>query len=477
VYSELVLAPFFCVLILNTFFRNLMKRLACGLVLLLALTQVLFVIFPKTYYWANATYIFSNFFKFSFFADNISRVLLLCIGIVMSVTVVLARGMIKDEEHRFNFMNLLLIILAGLNGVVLVRDVFSLYVFLEIVGVASFILIAFDKDMPALEGAFKYIALSSVASVMILVSIAFLLLLSGGTSFSEINTALKCSSYGPLVMVALGAFICGSFIKSGLMPFHGWLADAYQSAPAPVSVLLAGVVTKTVGVYVLMRIAVSVFGLYQPVQNALMFIGAASIIFAALAALGQNDFKRMLAYSSISQVGYIILGLGCGTTLGISGALFHLFNHTVFKSLLFVNAAAVENQSGTRDMDKLGGLASRMPVTGLTSVLASLSTAGVPPLAGFWSKLIIIIALWLSGNYVYAVIAVLGSVLTLAYFLSLQRNVFFGKLKEGLDKVIEGKLYFTIPAVLLAIITVGVGVAFPYILNTFILPVSNIFGG
>jgi len=477
VYSALVLAPFFCVLLLNMFFRGVMKKLAFGLALLLSLTQIVFAIFPQTYNWAKFTYIFSNFFKFDFVADNISRVLLLCIGIVLSVTVILARGMIKEEERRFNFINLLLIVLAGLNGVVLVKDIFSLYVFLEIAGVGSFILIAFDKDMLAFEGAFKYIALSAVASIMILISIALLLLFSGGTSFSQINVALKYSAYGPLVMVAMGAFLCGIFIKSGLMPFHGWLPDAYSAAPAPVSVLLAGVVTKTVGVYALIRIAISVFGLYQPVQNALMLIGAFSIIFAALAALGQSDFKRMLSFSSISQVGYIILGFGCGTTLGIAGALFHLFNHAIFKSLLFVNAATVESQTGTRDMEKLGGLTARMPVTGLTSVLASLSTAGIPPLAGFWSKLIIIIALWLSGNYIYAVIAVLGSVLTLAYFLSLQRNVFFGKLREGFSSIKEGPLYFTIPAVLLAVITVGVGIAFPYILNTFILPVSNIFGG
>jgi multicomponent Na+:H+ antiporter subunit D len=129
-------------------------------------------------------------------------------------------------------------------------------------------------------------------------------------------------------------------------------------------------------------------------------------------------------------MGYIVLGFGCGTSLGIAGAVFHLFNHSVFKSLLFANAGAVESRTGTRDMDKMGGLASRMPWTGLTSVLATLSAAGVPPLAGFWSKLIIVMALWMSEYYAYATVAVLTSIITLAYLLFMQRRVFFGKIVE-----------------------------------------------
>jgi multicomponent Na+:H+ antiporter subunit D len=259
-----------------------------------------------------------------------------------------------------------------------------------------------------------------------------------------------------------------------LVPFHGWLPDAYSSAPAGVSILLAGIVTKATGVYTLIRLTTAVFGFSAPVKSILLFVGAISIIIGALAALGQKDFKRMLAYSSISQIGYIIIGLGTGTPLGIVGAVFHLFNHAVFKSLLFVNSAAVEEQTGTRDMDKMGGLSDKMPVTGATSVVAFCSTAGIPPFSGFWSKLIIFMALWQVGLYTYAAIAMLASVITIAYFLSMQRRVFWGKLAEGFEQLKEANLAFTIPAILLALITVGVGVCFPYILNTFILPVRSI---
>jgi len=181
----------------------------------------------------------------------------------------------------------------------------------------------------------------------------------------------------------------------------------------------------------------------------------------------------MLAYSSISQVGYIVLGLGCGTDLGIAGAVFHLFNHSIFKSLLFVNAAAVEEQLGTTDMSQMGGLGSRMPVTNITSLIAFLSTAGVPPLSGFWSKLIIVLALWQSSHYGYAIIAVLASVLTLAYLLVMQRRVFFGLLAQKWANVREAGLGITVPALVLAAITVGVGVAFPLVFNSFLLPVAS----
>jgi multicomponent Na+:H+ antiporter subunit D len=185
----------------------------------------------------------------------------------------------------------------------------------------------------------------------------------------------------------------------------------------------------------------------------------------------------MLSYSSISQVGYIILGVGSGSILGVAGAALHIFNHAAFKSLLFVNSAAVESQLGSRDMDKMGGLAKQMPITGWTSVIGSLSCAGIPPLAGFWSKLIIVIALWLAGYKTYAVIAVLGSVLTLAYFLSLQRRVFFGKLNEEFKNIKEAGFNLTFPAVMLAALIVVLGILTPFILSKFILSFSSVLGG
>jgi multicomponent Na+:H+ antiporter subunit D len=476
-HSSLVLFPFFSVIILNLPFKGLMQKIAFGLGLWLAIMQVGMVLFPAAFFWSSSLDVFGNFLRFNFVVDGLSLVLLLSIGLVSLVVLLMGRYMIVGETQRFNFVNLILLVMAGMNGVVMVRDIFSLYVFLEITAVSSFILIAFYKDVSALEAAFKYIILSAVATVLMLAAIALLLLVSGDTRFEAINAALKDSQHAFILMLAVGMFICGLFIKAGLMPFHGWLPDAYSAAPAPISVLLAGIVTKTVGVYTLIRIVSAVFGFDNPLKQILLLVGAISIVLGALAALGQSDFKRMLAYSSISQVGYIIIGLGCGTALGIAGAVFHLFNHSIFKSLLFVNSAAVETQTGTRDMDKLSGLAERMPLTGITSALGFLSASGIPPLAGFWSKLIIIIALWLAGYHVYAVVAILAGVLTLAYFLSMQRRVFFGKLAEEFSDVKEAGAGLALPAVILSVITVAAGLGFPVILNKFILPLGIILRG
>jgi multicomponent Na+:H+ antiporter subunit D len=300
-------------------------------------------------------------------------------------------------------------------------------------------------------------------------------MVSGSTSFSVIKQAVSANGNNGILVIALALFTTGLLIKGGLVPFHGWLPDAYSSAPAPASVILAGIVTKTTGIYSLIRIVNDVFGFSESVKNILLFVGALTILVGAFAALGQKDFKRMLAYSSISQVGYIVLSLGTGTELGLIGAIFHLFNHSIFKTQLFINSAAVEQQAGTRNLDEMGGFSKKMPFTGLTSLIACLSTAGIPPLAGFWSKLIIIVALWKSGHPVYAGVAVLASVVTLAYFLILQRKAFFGKLAEGYEKLYEAEFGFLLPAIILALITVGVGLCFPLLANTFLIPISQVF--
>jgi len=217
----------------------------------------------------------------------------------------------------------------------------------------------------------------------------------------------------------------------------------------------------------------------------MLLIGAVSIVVGALAAIGQKDMKRMLAYSSISQVGYIVLGLGAGLgansktvmALGIAGAILHLFNHAIFKSLLFVTSSALEQRTGTTDMNRLGGLDSRMRITSATGLLAMLSTAGIPPLSGFWSKLLIVIALWQTGNHAYAFVAVALSVVTLGYMLVIQKKVFFGKPTAELANVREAGPMFLLPAMSLAAVTVGVGLLCPMLFNSYLLPIKTLIVG
>jgi multicomponent Na+:H+ antiporter subunit D len=310
--------------------------------------------------------------------------------------------------------------------------------------------------------------MSSVATVLILTGLALLFMKTGDLRFTAVRDFLSASGgqWGGESVIGVVLLLAGFAVKAGLAPFNGWVPDAYSDAPAPVSVLLAGIVTKVAGVYAILRLSGGIFSAMPWVRTVLLALGLLSVFVGALAALGQNDFKRVLAFSSISQVGYIILGAATGSLLGFAGALLHFFNHAVFKSLLFVNASAVEERTGTRDLRDLGGLASTMRITGGTSAVGFLSASGIPPLSGFWSKLFIIMALWTSG-IVWAAAAALGaSVLTLAYFLVLQRKVFFGKPAERLAGVREAGAHLTGPALVLAGITVAVGLLLPLAMSS-----------
>ncbi|MFA6321232.1 MAG: NADH-quinone oxidoreductase subunit M [Candidatus Omnitrophota bacterium] len=472
----MILIPLFGVIILNLVFaaNEKTRKAAFWFALVIFILQIAAVIFHHPVLRNNSLEQIDSFFKVSFFVDHLTFIMFICIGMVSIASLFVARYTMPNDDSRFKFKNLLILASLGMSGIVMVKDLFSLYVFMEITAVSSFLLIAYPKNLDALEGSFKYLILSSVATVLMLTSVGLLFIVAGSTSFSDIALAIANSRSSTLVVLAMGLFICGLFVKGGLVPFHGWLPDAYTAAPAPVSVLLAGVVTKAAGIYTLIRIVTSLFPFDQPINNVIMLIGTISIFVGALAAIGQDNFKRMLAYSSISQMGYILLGLGAGTPLGIVGAVFHLFNHSVFKSLLFVNSAAVEKETGTCDMNKMGGIAQKMPVTGATSIIAFLSTCGIPPLSGFWSKVIIVIALWQASQYTYAALAILASIITVAYFLSMQRRVFFGKLKNGFENLKDADTGVITVSIILAAITVGAGIFFPFVYNVFISPVKEL---
>ncbi|MDR0310101.1 MAG: NADH-quinone oxidoreductase subunit L [Acidobacteriota bacterium] len=472
-----IAVPLVVVLILNLLPRKLANALSfwCGM----ALTVIsgVYVLTTSQSSWLFGFDPVKRILNWEIVPSDLSAVMFVSIALVVFSAFWVGQYLFSDKNRQFIFNNLLLLCMVGMNGVVFSRDLFTLYVFLEIVAASSFILIALEKTKAGIEGAFKYVLLSAIATVLILSSIALLFMTCGSLDY---HTVRACLTSGQLdagasrfALFAVCLFVAGLFIKGGIVPFHGWLPDAYSSAPTAASVLLGGIVTKAAGVFTLVQLAQNVFGFDKP-SPVLLGFGMLSIAVGAFAALGQKDFKRMLAYSSISQIGYIIIGLGSANVFGVVGAIFHIFNHSVFKTLLFVNAAAVEKQSGTVDMDRLGGLSNKMPVTGFTSVLAFLSTAGVPPLSGFWSKLLIILGVWQSGSPTVAIIAILLSLMTLAYFLSMQRRVFFGKLAAGLEEIREADFRALVPAVVLAVITLVIGLIFPWLLGTFLVPLESL---
>ncbi|MFH0948809.1 MAG: proton-conducting transporter membrane subunit [Elusimicrobiota bacterium] len=242
--------------------------------------------------------------------------------------------------------------------------------------------------------------------------------------------------------LSLIAFLClaiASFAKAGAMPFHTWIPDMAATAPIPVTAYLPASLDKLLGIYLLARICLNLFTLNLNLNLVLMSIGAFTIVAAVFMAMIQHDMKKLLSYHAVSQVGYMVLGIGTGTPIGIAGGLFHMLNNVVYKSCLFLCAGSVEHKTGTTDLDKLGGLAKYMPLTFFAALIAAFSISGVPPFNGFFSKWMIyqgIVQMFQSSNvgmfaWIFLVAAMFGSALTLASFMKLLHATFLGQLSES----------------------------------------------
>ena len=386
--------------------------------------------------------------------DGLTAFMLVTVTVVAFLVAIFSIDYMARFTSKWMFYTLFLLMLAGMNGVVVTGDIFNLYVFLEVAAVASYALVAFGTERQELEAAFKYTVMGSVGSLFILLGIALLYGYTSTLNMADMARILGQKGGNELVILVSALFIVGFGLKAAAVPFHAWLPDAHPSAPAPISAMLSGVLIKSLGVYALCRIFFNVIGISAQVSAALMFLGALSMVIGVFLAIGQWDLKRLLAYHSISQIGYVILGIGLATPLGILGGLFHLFNHSIFKSLLFLNSGAVEYSTGTRDLRKMGGLAAQMPVTSGTTLVASMSIAGIPPFNGFWSKLAIIIACVEAGRYGYAFWAVMASVLTLASFMKVMRYAFLGKLNVQWREVKEAPFSMKVSMATLALLCV-----------------------
>jgi multicomponent Na+:H+ antiporter subunit D len=269
--------------------------------------------------------------------------------------------------------------------------------------------------------------------------------------------------------------IVGFGVKSALVPFHSWLPDAHPSAPAPISSMLSGVLIKTLGVYAMLRILFNIFGVEQKILSILLILGLLSMFVGVILALYQWDYKRLLAYHSISQVGYIILGIGLATPLGILGGLFHLMNHSVFKSLLFLTSGATEYTLGTRDLRRMGELNKKMPFTTFSALIGSMSISGVPPFNGFWSKLIIIVACIQAKQYFAGFIATIVSFLTLSSFTKVLKYGFYGKSEVNYENIKEVPGAMIVPMIILSLCCIFMGLLLlPHIKQYFLDNVVNV---
>ena len=377
--------------------------------------------------------------------DALSLFFALLVSLAVFVSGVYSIQYMNRDDNEKEYYTLYLLLCGGVMGMVLSGDLFNMFIMVEILTFAAVALTAFrNTARGAVEAAFKYLVVGCMGSTCILAGTAMLYAQTHTLNLAQlaqlvpgdVNTATK---------VAFALLFVGFSTKAFIVPFHPLAADAHGAAPASISVIISGVLTKS-GIYGIIRITYFLFqsmGL-GTMQFLLVFIGSLSMFVCVTMALAQHDFKRLLAFHSISQIGYVLTAVGLCTALGVSAGLYHAINHTLFKGLLFLAAGAVLHETGTTDLNKLGGLAKKMPHTTVLFLIGAFSISGLPPFNGFASKWLIYQASYQkaveSGNIGFllvTVIALVTSVLTLASFVKVSHSVFFGQLPPELENVRE----------------------------------------
>lgn len=390
--------------------------------------------------------------------DALSLFFALIVVVAVFVSGVYSFFYMSHDDSLVNYYTLFLMLSGSVLGLVLSGDLFNMFVMIEIMTFTAVALTAFRNHYEgALEGAFKYLVVGSLGSTSVLIGIALLYSQLHTLNLAQIAALLPTAS-SPVILIAFAFLFVGFGSKAFLFPFHPLAADAHAVAPASISLMISGVLTKC-GVYGIIRLCYCLYqNMDQPfVQYFVTGVGVISMFVCVTMAFNQHNFKRLLAFHSISQVGYVITVIGLGSALGMSAGLFHAMNHTIFKGLLFLTAGAVQHATGSLDLDELGGLSKKMPGTCALFLIGAASISGLPPFNGFASKWMIYQATFQkageTGNFFFVVVcvaALITSVLTLASFIKVAQSVFFGQLNPKFAHTREVSLGMRIPMWILA---------------------------
>ena len=413
--------------------------------------------------------------------DALSLFFGLLVATAVLVSCIYSIQYMSHDHNVREYYTLFLMLSGGVMGLVLSGDIFNMFIMVEILTFAAVALTAFRNTAKgALEAAFKYLVVGSMGSTCILVGTIMLYAQVHTLNFAQLS-ALIPGNLNNATKLAFALLFIGFGTKAFIVPFHPLAADAHGAAPASISVLISGVLTKS-GIYGIIRLCYFLFqsmGL-GTIQFMLVFIGCLSMFVCVTMALAQHDFKRLLAFHSISQIGYVLTAVGLCTALGISAGLYHAMNHTLFKGLLFLAAGAVLHQTGTTDLDRLGGLSKKMPWTTVLFLIGAFSISGIPPFNGFASKWMIYQATYEkaveSGNIGFllvTIIALITSVLTLASFVKVSQSVFFGQLPKEYENVKEVSFGMRFAMCIFALLCVVTGL-FPNVVTKYLTePAAN----
>ena len=407
--------------------------------------------------------------------DALSLFFALLVSVAVFVSGVYSIQYMRHDDNEREYYTLFLMLGGGVMGLVLSGDLFNMFIMVEILTFAAVALTAFRNTAKgALEAAFKYLVVGSIGSTCILVGTSMLYAQAHTLNLAQLAQVIP-GNLNTATKVAFALLFVGFGTKAFIVPFHPLAADAHGAAPASISVMISGVLTKS-GIYGIIRLTYFLFQTMNlgTMQFLLVFIGSLSMFVCVTMALAQHDFKRLLAFHSISQIGYVLTAVGLCTALGVSAGLYHAMNHTLFKGLLFLAAGAVLHETGTTDLGKLGGLSKKMPHTTVLFLIGAFSISGIPPFNGFASKWMIYQATYQkaveSGNIGFllvTIIALVTSVLTLASFVKVSQSVFFGQLPRELENVKEVSFGMRLAMGIFALLCVLTGL-FPNLVTTYI---------
>jgi multicomponent Na+:H+ antiporter subunit D len=370
-------------------------------------------------------------------------------------------------ERVYLFYVMYLLSLAGQLGIAITGDAFNLFVFLEISSLSSYVLISLGRDRRALTASLRYLIMGTLGATFYVIGIGLLYMMTGTLNMADLAQRVPDLLHLRTVEAALAFLIVGISLKLALFPLHLWLPNAYAFAPTTVTIFLAATATK-VSVYVIIRIIYTVYDgepIYQGAvfDDALMGLGMLSMIAAGLVAIYQNNVKRMLAYSSVSQIGYMVLGLSFGSVVGLAAGIVHLFNHAIMKAALFMAVGCAGQRVRVVSFDDLAGLGRQMPVTMGALVVGALSLIGLPLTVGFVTKWYLIQAALEDKAWLAVIVVLASGLFAVIYTWRIVEAAYFRPVPEGREAVGEAPLSMLIPLVILAgaCVVFGIGVTWP----------------
>jgi len=387
----------------------------------------------------------------------------LIVSAIAAITLPYALRTVEKEiaPHQISlFYTTFLLCLVGLLGIAQTGDVFNLFVFLEISSLSSYVLIAMGEQRRALTAAFQYLIMGSVGATFLLIGIGLLYAETGTLNMLDLHQRLHPILDHRTVHTGFAFIVVGIALKLALFPLHLWLPNAYKYAPSVVSVFLAATATK-VAVYIMLRMVFGVFSndfvRITPTDHMFLLLGVFGVILASVAAIYQTDVKRLLAYSSVAQVSYMVLGMGLASVLGITATLVHVFNHALMKGALFMACGALVYRVGSSQFENLNGLGRQMPWTFSAIFIAGLSLIGIPGTAGFISKWYFMLAALEQQSWLIALVILLGSLLTVIYMWKIVEVMFLRPASDTVASVKEAPVSLLIPMWVLVIANIYFG--------------------